>query len=419
MTKKNIIYDVAVIGGGPAGMMAAGRAAELGVDVILIEKNKSLGKKLLITGGGRCNLTNNESDARRFLAKFKNKQKFLFSPFSQFGVKESLDWFHTHNLETKVEAEGRVFPASNSAKSVLDTLVAYMSKYKVKIQTDTIIDGFEVEKNKITGIKIKNSQDIIKAKTFILATGGKSRPDTGSTGEAFSWLKNLGYKISESDAALVPIKTKETWVKNLAGISLADVKLKIFQNNKKQAEGIGKILFTHFGLSGPLILNMSQTISELLKHGSVELFLDLRTGLDEKVVDKELQDLFKTRLNKKLANSLIGAVPSALSPVLIELAGINPNKAVNGLERKKRLILVKLLKDLPLTVSGMMGLDKAITTSGGIDLTDLDLKSMSSKSHKNLFLIGDVLNIDRPSGGYSLQLCWTTGYVAGTHAAKL
>jgi len=417
MKKPETIYDVAVIGGGPAGMMAAGRAAECGAKVVLLEKNKDLGKKLLITGGGRCNLTNNETDLRRFLAKFKNKQKFLFSPFSQFGVKETLDWFNSHNLKTKVEAEGRVFPASNLSKSVLDTLVTYLHDNKVKILTGLVVDGFTSNKEKITGLKIKNSKEILKAKSYILATGGKSRPDTGSTGECFSWLKSLGYKINESDAALTPIKTKETWVKNLAGISLADVKLKVFQNNKKQAESVGKILFTHFGLSGPLVLNMSQQIGELLKYGSVEVALDLRPGVDEMMVDKELQELLRERQNKKLANSLNNAVPSALSPILIDLAQLDANKPVNVLKRKERLALVQLIKKIPLSVSGLMGVDKAIVTSGGADLKEIDLKTMRSRLHNNLFLIGDVLNIDRPSGGYSLQLCWTTAYVAGTAAA--
>ncbi|MCX6792815.1 MAG: NAD(P)/FAD-dependent oxidoreductase [Candidatus Falkowbacteria bacterium] len=418
MEKKETIYDVAVIGGGPAGMMAAGRAAECGAKVVLIEKNPSLGKKLLITGGGRCNLTNYELDTRRFLAKFRNRQKFLFSPFAQFGVKETVEWFNANGMKTKVEVENRVFPTSNSAKSVLDTLVDYMKENKVKILTGIEVNGFTSTKEKITSLRIKGSKETIKAKSFILATGGKSRPDTGSTGEAFEWLKNIGYNIPESDAALVPIKTKETWVKNLAGISLADVKLKVFQNNKKQAEAVGKLLFTHFGLSGPLVLNMSQQIGELLKYASVEIALDLRPGIDEANVDKELQELLKTRLNKKLANSLNNAVPSALSPILMDLANINPDKAVNGLERKERLSLVKLLKNLPMSVSGLMGVEKAIVTSGGVDLKEIDSKTMRSRLHNNLFLIGDVLNIDRPSGGYSLQLCWTTAHVAGTAATK-
>jgi len=418
MTKNSTIYDVAVIGGGPAGMIAAGRAAEQGAQVVLIEKNKTLGKKLLITGGGRCNLTNNETNLRIFLAKFNNKQKFLFSPFSQFGVKETLDWFHHHGLATKLEAEGRVFPASNKAQSVLETLINYLHKNKVKILTDVTADGFISDDKKITGLKIKNSKDLIKAKSYILATGGKSRPDTGSTGEGFLWLKNLGYKINESNAALTPIKTEEIWVKNLAGISLSDVKLKIFQNHKKQAEGLGKILFTHFGLSGPLVLNLSQKIGALLKYGSVEINLDLKPGLDEMTIDKDLQKLLSTRLNKKLNSSLSGLVPSALSPVLISLAKIDPNKAVNSLTRGERLKLISLIKKLPLKAAGLMGLDKAIITSGGVDLKEIDFKTMCSRRHTNLFLIGDVLDIDRPSGGYSLQLCWTTGYVAGTVSKK-
>jgi len=416
MTRKEIIYDVAVIGGGPAGMMAAGRAAELGARVILLEKNPTLGKKLLLTGGGRCNLSNAEPDVRRFLAKFQDRQKFLFSPFSQFGVKETIDFFNAHGMATKIEAENRVFPASDSAQSVLDVLISYLGAGQVATRTGAAVSGWISDGEKISGLKVGGQ--VIKARSYILATGGKSRPDTGSTGEGFDWLRSLGHNVPDSDAALVPVKISESWVKRLAGVSLKDIKLTIYQNKKKQAEGSGKMLFTHFGVSGPLVLNMSRGLGALLKHGPAELAMDLRPGQDEAALDKELQDFLRERQNKKIRNSLSGLVPAAMAPVLIEIAGLDPAKAVNLMKREERLALVRLMKRLPMTATGLMGLDKAVVTSGGVDLQEVDLKTMRSRLYPNLYLIGDVLNIDRPSGGYSLQLCWTTGYVAGTAAAK-
>ncbi len=420
MSKKEQVNDVIVIGGGPSGMMAAGRAAESGARVLLLEKNSGLGKKLLITGGGRCNITNYETDIRRFLSKFNDKQKFLFSPFSQFSVKDTLDFFNSRGMSTKIEAEGRVFPTSNSAKSVLETLTRYVQIGKVHVQTGVEVTGFVSEGDRITGLKTKakgKKEEILTAHSYILATGGKSRPDTGSTGEAFDWLRSLGYNVPKSTVALVPVKITENWVKRLAGVSLQNVKLKIYQNNIKQAEGTGKLLFTHFGLSGPLVLNLSHHVGELIKYGSVELILDLKPEIDEVILDKELQTLLSNRQNKQLRNSLSGLVPTSLIPILIELANLNPEKVINLLERSERLKIIKLIKNLPMTTSGLMGLDKAIVTSGGVDLKEIDLKTMCSRLHSNLYIIGDLLNINRPSGGYSLQLCWTSGFVAGTAAA--
>jgi len=425
MLKTNTIYDVAVIGGGPAGLMAAGRAAESGAKVILLEKNTQTGRKLLLTGGGRCNFTNNEPDTRRFLAKFKEHQKFLFSPFSRFGVKETIEFFNSHGMPTKVEAENRVFPVSDLSQSVLDVMMDYIQSGQVELKTGVTADGFLSKDKKIIGLKIKKSdsdqkakQEIIKARSYILATGGKSRPDTGSTGEGFDWLRELGHTILNADAALVPLKVSDAWVKSLAGLSLQDVKLKVWQNNKKQTEAIGKMLFTHFGVSGPLVLNMSRQIGAFLKNGSVSMTLDLKPEQDEKELDEELLELLQGHQNKNIQNSLNGLLPSALAPVLIELANINPQKEINSLTRSERLTLIRLIKDLPFTVESLMGLDKAVVTSGGIDLQEVELKTMRSRLYPNLFVVGDVLNIDRPSGGYSLQLCWTTGYVAGTEAAK-
>ena len=261
---KDGVWDVVVVGGGPAGMMAAGRAAELGAKVILIEKNDTLGKKLLITGGGRCNVTNAEPDVRKFLSKFKNVDKFLFSTFSQFSVIEALDFFHTHGMETKEEAFGRVFPLSNTAQSVWDVLLQYLKNGKVTIQSNSPVIGFRTEDNKITSVLLKNKSEI-KAKSFVLATGGLSRPETGSTGDGFKWLKEIGHTVTEPTASLVPISIKEAWVKRLQGVSLPEVKITVLQNGAKQSIKRGKILFTHFGLSGPTILNLSHEIGELLR----------------------------------------------------------------------------------------------------------------------------------------------------------
>lgn len=406
------IYDVAVIGGGPAGMMAAGKAGASGAKVILLEKNESLGVKLLITGGGRCNVTNAELDIRKFLKKYKDSDKFLFSAFSQFSVKDSLEFFNSRGMATKVEAENRVFPVSDSAQSVWDVLVEYLKKGNVEIRTGASVIGFEKENNNIKAIKLKN-KDIIFAKKVILATGGTSRPETGSTGEGFNWLKDLGHNVIASNEALVPVSLKDKWIKDLSGVTLQNIKLTTFQNNQKQESHKGKLLFTHFGISGPTVLNMSKDIGELLKYGEVEIRLDLLPHLDHGMMNSKLQELFKLDDKKKIKNSLDSLIPSALVPIVLTLSSIDENKTNNSITREERLKLIEIIKNIPMQVEGLLGSDKAIVSSGGVDLTEVDFRTMQSKIINNLYLVGDVLNIDRPSGGYSLQLCWTTGYVAG------
>lgn len=410
------IWDVAVIGGGPSGMMAAGRAAELGAKVILLEKNDSLGKKLLITGGGRCNVTNAEFDTRKFLSKFGKDGKFLFSAFSRFAVKETIDLFNSKNMETKVEAENRVFPKSDSSKSVWDVLVKYMSRHGVTIFFNSPADGFVKKGGHVKAVKLKDGREI-NARSFILATGGMSRPETGSTGEGFDWLQKIGHTIVKQGSALVPISVKDAWVKRLQGISLSNVKVSIAQNGKKQVTQAGKILFTHFGLSGPAILNMSRDIGEALKYGDVSLSLDVLPNFDYAKLDSKLKEILKENINKKFKNCLGSLLPAELVPVMADLSGINPEVFCHSVKRDERIAFGKLLKNIPLQVKGLLGADKAIVTSGGVALTEIDFKTMSSRLFPNLYLVGDVLNINRPSGGYSLQLCWTTGRVAGEAAA--
>lgn len=412
----SVNYDVIVIGGGPAGMMAAGRAAELGARVLLLEKNPGLGKKLLITGGGRCNVTNAEFDQHIFLEKFRQNAKFLFSSFSQFGVSDTFEFFEGQGMPMKVEAEKRAFPKSEKASSVLEALEKYMALGKVTVQSGAEVVGLEGDGGILSGVRLKDGT-LLEAQSYVLATGGKSRPETGSTGEGFEWLRSIGHTVLESDPSLVPVKIKEEWVRKLSGLSLKDVKLTLLQNNKKQVSKKGKMLFTHFGLSGPLVLNMSKDIGELLKYGSVEVSLDLMPTLDSGATDRRIQEVFREFQNKKVKNTLSELVMPTLAPVLIELSGIDGEMFVNKVPREERLKLTRLLKDLRMTVTGLLGVEKAIVTSGGVTLEEVDFKTMQSRICPNLYVVGDILNIDRPSGGYSLQLCFTTGFVAGTAAA--
>lgn len=409
-----LVWDVVVIGGGPAGMMAAGRAAERGRSVLLLEKNPTLGKKLLITGGGRCNVANNKPTVRSLVAKYKGNHKFLFSGFAQFGVEETLNFFNSRGLPTKVEAEERVFPVSNKAQSVWDVLVAYLKAGGVQIQTGVAVSGLSVDAA-TNHIIIKCGAVSVIARSCVVATGGTARPETGSTGEGFMWLKKMGHTIVPNNFALVPVALKDAWAKKLGGVTLKDIKLTTWQDGVKQDAQLGKLLFTHFGISGPLVLNMSQAIGDLLQQGEVIITLDLFPHSDFDKLKQELQTRLTAESNKMLKNTLSRLIPAALVTALLELAHVNgetPNHSVLREDRKK---IIALGKAIPLAVTGLLGRDKAVVSSGGVLPSEVNFKTMQSRIAPNLFVIGDVLNIDRPSGGYSLQLAWTTGYVAGSN----
>jgi hypothetical protein len=409
-------YDIAVIGGGPAGMMAASRAAELGAKVVLIEKNETLGKKLLITGKGRCNFTHNEFDIRKFTEKFGRNGRFLYSALTVFGVRKVIDFFESRGVKAKVEQGDRIFPEEGNAQDILNVLVKYLAEGKVNILLNFEVTGFKQEKGKISQVLLGDRK--VNAGKFIICAGGKSYPQTGSIGDGYRWAEQLGHNIIKPVPALNPVKTSEKWVKELQGLSLKNISLQLFQNNKKKDERFGEMLFTHFGVSGPIVMDMSKHIGALLKKSPVKLIIDLKPALDFKKLDKRIQRDFEKFKGRMFKNSLKGLLPLSMIPVTIKLSGIEPDKQVDHLTRGERNKLVHLLKELELTPTGLLGFKWSVVTSGGVTLKEVNPNTMGSKKVKNLYFAGEILDLDGPSGGYNLQVCWSTGYLAGESVAK-
>lgn len=404
-------YNVIVIGGGPAGIMAAGRAREFLPRVLLLEKNHNLGAKLLITGKGRCNITNYTPDVRVLTEQYGKNGKFLYTAFNKFGVEDVIEFFEKQGLKIKVERGNRVFPESDQAFSVLSALKKYLRDTGVEIQTLSTVKEMIKQGNKIEKIVLSNGEELIADK-YIIATGGKSYPLTGSTGDGYTWLSKLGHQIVLPSPALVPIITKEKFVKEMEGLSLKNVEISVYKNNKKIKSEFGEALFTDNGMSGPIILDLSKTVGESLPE-KTQLKIDFKPALDEKKLDERLQKDFKEFGNKMFKNYLTELCPAKAIPVMIRLSGILPEKKVNEITREERKELLKLLKGLTLEVKALDGYDKAIVTAGGMDLREVDPKTMRSKIIENLYIVGEVLDLDGPTGGYNLQMCWSTGYLAG------
>jgi len=405
-------FDVIVIGGGASGMMAAGRAAEVGKRVLLLEKNRKLGMKLAITGGGRCNILNAEEDERTLLAHYGEADKFLHSAFAQFGMRDAFSFFESRGLPLKVEAHQRAFPVSERAPDVVAMLGAYLKEGGVEVRTGVTVKKIVSSSGRIQ--RVETSDGDFTARTYIVATGGVSHIETGSTGDGFAWLKELGHTIVPPTPTIVPLKVKEGWVKKLSGVSVPHMKITFSVQGAKKFSRTGPLLFTHFGVSGPTILNSAGDVADLLHEGSVSAHIDLFPDMDQGAFDKKLTELFDANKNKMLRNVLKEILPPGTSDTLLSLVPtIDPETKVHSVTKEDRRALGAFLKRMPLTINGLMGFDRAVVADGGLPLTEIDTKTMRSRKYENLYVTGDLLHITRPSGGYSLQLCWTTGFVAG------
>ncbi len=404
-------FDTIVVGGGPSGMMAALTASENGQKVAIIEKNSSLGKKLLLTGNGRCNLTNISNTNTEFMEKIGKSGRFLFSSLSDFGPKETMDFFEQSGVPLKIENNGRVFPVSDKSQDILNALTKLLRKNNVSILTGQNVTGFEMEKNLIECVKVGDQK--FSAKNFILTTGGKSFPMTGSAGESYFWLEKLGHTINPPTPALVPIKTKEAWVKNLQGISLEKAELNLIQKKKKIKLGTGDIVFTHFGLSGPTAINASKVVGEYLKKGEVFLSLDLFPTLSKDELEEKMKKDFGTYQKLNLKTYLTKSLPQKMAEEILKLAKIAPDAKIQTITKIERRALSEILKNLRLEVFSLLDFNSAMVTSGGVSLKEVDPKTMCSKIVPNLFFAGEILDLDGPTGGYNLQIAWSTGRLAG------
>jgi len=410
------IYDVIVIGGGASGMMAAGTAALRGKKVLLLEKNKKLGEKLSISGGGRCNITNAEEDVRVLLKNYGDAEHFLYSSFAQFGVQESFSFFEKLKLPLVVQARKRAFPHTESAPDVKNVMELYCTHPNITIKTNSPVEKIVKKGDSISHVVVKGIS--YSGTSIVLATGGMSHPETGSTGDGFGWLRALGHTVENPTPSIVPLAVKDAWVKDLAGVSLSFMKISFFVDGKREFSKIGKVLFTHFGLSGPLILNAAKKIGDLLHTGEVTAAIDMYPDTEFDVLERKVIAVFDINKNKVFKNVVKEFVPDGMFEAVLSLlpAELRDTK-VHSVSKEDRKKIIHLLKGMPITIEGLMGYDRAVVADGGVPLVEIDTKTMCSKKIINLYITGDLLHINRPSGGFSLQLCWTTGFVAGENVA--
>ena len=406
---------VVVIGGGAAGLMAAVIAGREGAKVTLLEKMNYVGKKMGITGKGRCNITN-ACDMSDFIKNTPGNGKFLYGAYERFTNEDLLQLLHDAGLETKVERGGRVFPASDSALDVRNTFMKLMKHYGVDVHLEEPVKKLLVDDGVVTGVV--TDKETYHADAVVIATGGKSYPATGSTGDGYMLAAQVGHKITDIRPSLVPIVTEESWVKDLMGLSLRNVELSVVAKNKVQAKMFGEMMFTHFGITGPIVLSLSHTVGKLMRKkniGIIGLDINLKPALSPETLDKRLQKDFDLYSKKQLINGMKDLLPSRLIPLIIELAGIDPQKPINQISKEERQQIGYMLQHMPLTVKGLRPVEEAIVTAGGISLKEFNPKTMESKLVKGLYGAGEVLDIDAFTGGYNLQAAFSTGYVAAMH----
>lgn len=406
---------VVIIGGGAAGLMAAVIAGREGAQVTLLEKMNYLGKKMGITGKGRCNVTN-AAPMSEFIKNTPGNGKFLYGAYERFSNQDLLQLLNEAGLETKVERGGRVFPASDSALDVRNTFMKLLRSYGVDVHLEEGAQEIIVEEGRVAAVKTKKGT--YPAEAVLIATGGKSYPATGSTGDGYDLAGRLGHKVTDIRPSLVPIVTEEVWVKDLMGLSLRNVELSVVAKNKVQAKMFGEMMFTHFGITGPIVLSLSHTVGKLMRKkniGTIGLDINLKPALSVEKLDKRLQKDFELYSKKQLINGLKDLLPQRLIPLVIQLAGLDPHKPINQISKAERDSLVYILQHLPLTVKGLRPVEEAIVTAGGLSLKEFNPKTMESKLVPGLYGAGEVLDIDAFTGGYNLQAAFSTGYVAAMH----
>lgn len=401
---------VIVVGGGAAGMMACHAAAMCGHQVTLLEKNEKLGKKIYITGKGRCNLTN-ASDMEALFANVMSNRKFLYSAFYTFDNNQVIDLFEMNGMATKTERGNRVFPVSDHSSDVISTMAKVLKNDNVEVKLNTTVQSLIIKENKACGVIVNGKE--ISADNVILCTGGLSYPSTGSTGDGYEFAKKAGHRITDCTPSLVPFNIREEWVKDLQGLSLKNSAVTIYDEKKKLYSDFGEMLFTHFGVSGPMILSASGNIKAAEFAKPLKLLIDLKPAMTEEQLDKRILRDFDENKNKQFRNSVSKLLPSKLIPIIIDLSGIDPDKKVNEISKEERNHFVHLLKNLTMTINGLRGWNEAIITKGGINVKDVNPSTMESKLVSNLFFAGEVLDLDAMTGGYNLQIAWSTGYLAG------
>lgn len=407
---------VIVVGGGAAGMFAAIAAAKNGHQVTLYEKNEKLGKKIFITGKGRCNITN-AADMEELFDAVVTNSKFLYSSFYGYTNQNVIDFFEDAGVPVKIERGNRVFPISDHSSDVIRALEREMKKVGVKVCLNTEVKSVEAEKGKFNKVVLKDTT-IQTADACIVATGGLSYRSTGSTGDGFRFAENVGHKVTQCFPSLVPMETKEPWICELQGLSLRNVEAKILDGKKELYKDFGEMLFTHFGVSGPLIISASSYVGKKFmdKNGQkkeLTLEIDLKPALTEEQLDQRVLRDFEENHNRQFKNAITKLFPTKLIPVMLELGGIDPEKKVNSIEKEERKQFVHLIKHFRMTLTGLRDYPEAIITKGGVNVKEIDPRTMESKLVKGLYFAGEVLDLDALTGGFNLQIAWSTGYAAG------